>query len=268
MIIFRQFSRIQMGHGRAQSRRTISLARGQTESLRQIYLSLTSDMNKIPGSYGAIASASQDATTSPVSPLGDAHSNPPNLIHTLNEVLSELRALELKYKLERDPPTMSIPLLLRLKFKIKGKRDLKIILGELQRHNSNLETLTEHLRRTIPCNLALSAHRVASMNVEPHTAPPVPEADQRPPTPFTEDLISLSPSISLNAGDIAAISDTSRNPLPLHTMSSSASSRVRTPVGGVFQSSTSFVSYEREDNYSLHEGDRICPQCHQMCRGD
>jgi len=266
-------SGIQMGHSWAQSRRTISFARGQTEGLRHIYLGLTSDMDKIPGSYGAITSASHDATTNPLSPPENVHFNSSNLTRALDEVLSELRALEVKYMLEQNSSEMSIPLLLRLQFKIKGKRDLNRILRELHRHNDSLEKLTEHLRRTIPCNLALSAHQMASMNVESHAAvshitPLVPQADQTLPTPFTEDLISLSPTVSLSSRDIPATSDPLQTPLPLtlHLTSSSASSRVCMSVVGVFQSSTSFVSYEREDNYSLHSGDRICPQCHQMCR--
>jgi len=274
MIMSRSCSGIQMGHSWAQSRRKISLARGQTESLRHIYLGLASDMNRIPGNYSAITSAPQDATTNPLSPPENVHFNSSNLIRALDEVLSDLRTLEVKYMPEQDPSAMSIPLLLRLQFKIKGKRDLNRILRELHRHNDSLEKLTDHLRKTIPCNLALSAHRMASMSIEPHTAlshitPPVPQADQMFPTPFTEDLISLSPTVSLSSRDIPATSDPLQTPLPLtlHLTSSSASSRVCMSVVGVFQSSTSFVSYEREGNYSLHSGDRICPQCHQMCRG-
>jgi len=284
-----------MGHGWAQFRRTISRARAQTESLRHIYLGLTSDMNKIPGSYGAITSVSQEATNpSILSPPENVHSN---CLRALDEVLSNLRTLEIKYMLERGPSAMSIPLLLRLKFKIKGKRKLKDTLRELHIHNDNLETLIKHLRKTIPCNLALSAHRVASMNVEPHAAVShitPPQAEQTFSVPSTEDLIYLPPTVPPNAGGIAAISDPLQIPplqipplqipplqipplqipppqIPppqiLHPTPSSASSRVRTSVGGVFQSSTS-LSYEHEDNYSLHSGDRICPQCHQMCRGD
>jgi len=83
-------------------------------------------MNRIPGSYGAITSAPQDATTNPLPPPENVHSSS-NLTRALDEVLSELRALVVKYMLEQDLSAMSIPLLLRLQFKIKGKRDLKNI---------------------------------------------------------------------------------------------------------------------------------------------
>jgi len=168
-----------------------------------------------------------------------------------------------------DGPAMTVPFLLRLKFRYKGNRDLKAILRELRRHNEDLKAMTKDMRKTIQYTLAISAHR---MNSEPagHITPP--QADEAFSTLSIEDLIVLSPSISLDAGDATAVlvDDPFRIPplLISDLMSSTASSRVDMSAG-VFESSTSFISYEREDNYSVYKekGDKICTHCHQVCRG-
>ena len=204
----------------------------------------------------------------------DSSSSSAELIRALDEVLSELRALEIKYMLEPDSSdrhAMKVPLLLRLKFRIKGNRDLKATLEELRRHNEDLKTMTKDLRETIQCNLAISAHRINSMEVEPAGYRTPPQADEVFSVLFTEDLIDLSPSISLDAGGGPAVDNLLRiSPYLTPDLAlSAASSRVDMSASGVFKSSGSFISYEREDNYSVykHKGDKICTQCHQVCHG-
>jgi len=268
-----------MAHSWAESRRTISLARNRTEEVRQTYLRLISDMDQIPTRYGPIICEPQHVTNHAIISLenSDADSSSTEVIRALDEVLSELRALEIKYMLQPDSsdgPAIKIPFLLRLKFKIKGKRNLKAILKELRRHNENLKAMTKDLRKTIQCNLAISAHRLNSMNAEIHpTAYHItpPQADDGFSVLSTEDLIVLSPTISLDTGATAVLVDGPPRIPPLLTSdstSSAASSRVDMSVG-VFESSTSFISYEYEDNYSVNKlkGDKICTQCHQVCRG-
>ena len=212
------------------------------------------------------------------SPLinGDSSSSSTEVIRALDEVLSELRALEIKYMLEPDSsgrPVKKVPLLIRLRFRCKGNRDLKATLRELRRHNEDLKAMTKDLRKTIQCNLAISAHRMNSMNVVDFHRPaacqitPPHQAGEGFSMFETGDLIDLSPSISLGAGDAPAVDDPPP-PLPDSTPSI-ASSRVSMSLSGVFESSGSFISYEREDNYSVfkHKGDKVCTQCHQVCRG-
>ena len=267
-----------MGRSWAQSRRTISLARHQTEEVRQTYFRLNSDMYQIPTGYGAttheVPPEHAHTTNPPVvyTPgTSDARSSSTVVIRALDEVLSELRVFEHKYRLEpefSDGPAVKVPLLLRLKFRCKGNRDLKAILGELRRHNEDLRAMTRDLRKTIRCNLAISAHRMNSIQVEPagHITPP--QADEGFSTLSTEDLIDLSPSISPDARDATAVDD----PLPPITPDptlSATGSQVNISATGVFESSASFISYEHEDNYSINKlrGDKICTHCHQMCRG-
>ena len=302
-----------MAHGWAESRRTISLARHQIEGARQTYLRLHSEMDQIPTRYRTIIHEPQHThTTSPsiLSHLENSNPSFAEVIRALDEVLSELKVLEIKYMLQADSsngPAMKIPFLLRLKFKIKGKRKLKAVLGEMQRHNAALKVMIKDLRKTIQCNLAVSVLRMNSMNIEFHPARchinPL-QADEGFSVLSAEDLIALSPSISHCAGDIASLQaaegflmlstedliDLSPNispdvgdstavlvddplqtpPLPTSDpMLSTASFRVNMLAGGVFESPASSISYEREDNYSIHKdkGDKICTQCHQMCRG-
>ena len=166
---------------------------------------------------------------------------------------------------------IKIPFVVRLKFRVGGKRKLKTVLGELRRHNEDLKAMVKDLREAVQYNLAISAHRTNSTNIELHPAAghiATPQADGG----STEDLIDLSPSISLDAGDAATVlvnNPPRIHPLPTSDLASSTESfRVDMPTG-VFESSASFISYEREDNYSIYKdkGDKICTHCHQMCRG-
>ena len=249
----------------------------------QTYFRLNSGMYHIPTGYGATAHEGPpeyaNAASPSVVPTPEQAvqvSSSVVVIRALDEVLSELRALEIKYMLEPDlsgGPAIKVPFLLRLKFRCKGNRDLKAILGELRRHNEDLKAMTKDLRKTIRCNLAMSAHRMNSMGVEIHPATghiTPPQADEGFSTLSTEDLIVLSPTISLDVGDATAVDDPPRIPPRLTSAlaSSAASSRVDMSAG-VFESSTTFISYEREDNYSVNKlkGDKICTQCHQVCRG-
>jgi len=159
-------------------------------------------MCNIPTGYGATihevplqqAHATHPSAVSPPE-NGDSSSSSTELIHALDEVLSELRALEIKYLLEPDSsdgPAIKAPFLLRLKFRCKGNRDLKAILGELRRHNEDLKAMTNDLRETIRCNLAMSAHRMNPMGVEIHPATghiTPPQADAGFSTLSTEDLV-------------------------------------------------------------------------------
>jgi len=255
-------------------RLAISLERHRAEEARQTYLHLNSE---VPSRYGTIIHEPQHAhasNPSVICPLENSDSSFTEVIRALDEVLSELRALETKYMLQpvsSDGPAIKTPFLLRLKFRINGKRKLKAILGELRRHNEDLKMMTKDLRKTIQCNLAISAHRMNSMNAEPHhTACHItpPQADEGSSMLVTEDLIDLSPSISLDAGEATVVEDP-LPPLTSDSTSSAASSRVNMSAGGTFESSTSFISYEHEDNYSINKlrGDKICTHCHQMCRG-
>ena len=261
-------------------RRTISLERHRAEKGRQTYIRLSSDMDQIPTRYGATVHDHQNAhSTNPsvISPLEgcDSNSSATEVIQVLDEILSELRALEIEYMLQTVSPTPKIPFLLRLKFRIEGKRKLKTTLGELRRHNEDLKVLIKDLREAVQYNLAMSAHQTNSTNIDPHPAAghmPTPQADGGFSTLSTEDLIDLSPSISLIAGSATAVlvHDLPQIP-PLPTSdptSSTASPRVYMSTG-TFESPGSSISYEREDNYSIYKdkGDKICTQCHQMCRG-
>jgi len=174
IILIQQRLDIQMGLDTwAQLRRTISFVRGQTESLRHIYLDLDSGMSDTPG---AITSEGQDTATSAVPP--GMHPNSPNIIRALDEVLSELRTLEIKYMLEQHPsniggPPLNIPFLLRLKFQIRGKRDLRAILAELERRNEDMKAMIKDLREIAQWRCKTSARQ---MNCEPsptagHTTP-------------------------------------------------------------------------------------------------
>jgi len=267
-----------MGRSWAQSRRTISLTRHQTEEVRQTYFRLNSEMYQIPTGYGAtiheVPPELVHATKPPVVSTpgtNDARPSSTVVIRALDEVLSELGAFEHKYRLEPESsvgPAMKVPLLLRLKFRCKANRDLKAILGELRRHNEDLKAMTNDLRKTIRCNLAISAHRMNSMKVEPAGYITPRQADEGFSALSTEDLIDLSPSISPDARDATAVED----PLPPITpdsMLSATSSQVNICATSVFESSASFISYEHEDNYSINKlrGDKICTHCHQMCRG-
>jgi len=169
MMLIRQGSDIQMGLNTwAQLRRTIPFVREQTESLRHIYLDLDSGISGIPG---AITSEPQDTTNLPVLRLpGNVYPNSPNIIRALDEVLSELRTLEIKYMLEQDPsnidgPALNIPFLLRLKFQVKGKRDLKTILAELGGRNEDMMAITKELREMAQWKFKTSARQMS--NVEP-----------------------------------------------------------------------------------------------------
>ena len=238
---------------------------------------MNSDMHQIPARYEAIIREvspqhAHVANPSVISPPGTtgSDSSSTELIRALDEVLSELRALEIKYMLETDSSdglAIKVPFLLRLKFRTKGRRKLEAILGELRRHNEDLKTMTRDLRKAIQCNIAISAHRMNSMGAEPHpaTCHITSQADEEF---LTEDLIVLSPTISFDSGGAAAVDD-SHPPLTSDSTPSAISSSVNMSAGGVFESSTSFISYEREDNYSIYKdkGDKICTQCHQMCRG-
>jgi len=269
-----------MAHGWA---RTISLERHRTEEVRQTYLRLNFDMDQIPTRYGTTIHEPQHvhATPSIMVPRGNGDSNSRviEMIRALDGILSELSVLEIKYMLQSDSsdgPAIKIPFLLRLKFRIKGKRELRATLGELRRHNEVLKATTKDLRKAVQYSLAISAHRMNSMNAEIHPAAgqivPSQQADGGFSTLSIVDLIDLSPSISPDVWDADAVlfDDTPRIPPPLasKSTSSAASSRVDMSLG-VFESSTSFISYEREDNYSVNKlrGDKICTQCHQMCRG-
>ena len=239
-------------------------------------------MHQVPARYqGTIHDAppqrAQITTPTAVPPPenGDSSSSSTEVIRALDEVLSELRALEIKYMLEPDSsgrPVKKVPLLIRLRFRCKGNRDLKAILRELRRHKKDLKAMTKDLRETIQCNLAISANRINSINVDLHQSAacqitPPHQAGEGFSMFETGDLIDLSPSISLGAGDAPAVDDPPP-PLPDSTPSI-ASSRVSMSLSGVFESSGSFISYEREDNYSVfkHKGDKVCTQCHQVCRG-
>ncbi|KAF8426712.1 hypothetical protein EV426DRAFT_572602 [Tirmania nivea] len=243
-------------------------------------------MNHIPGSYGAITGEPQDTTNpSVIPPPRNIHPNFTNLIRALDEALSELRTLEIKYMLERDPSNnnggaLNIPFLLRLKFRIKGKRDLETILAELERHNWGLKGMIEEVRKIVRWNLEISARQMP--NVEPR-----PTADKRIP-PEVETSFSItgiessnldSPpvdailppahiSIPLPAEDTTAIDNPPQPPSSLARRSSASFERGIDTYGREFQSSDSFTSYERQDNYSIHTGDQICTQCHQVWRKD
>jgi len=164
MILIQQCSDNQMGLNTwAQSRRTISFVRSQTESRRHIYLGLNSDMTHIHGGYEALIGESRDASNpSVLHTPGNVHPNPPNIIRALDEVLSELRRLETKYMFEQHPSniggaTLNIPFLVRLKFRIKGKRDLKGLLAELERRNEDMKAMTKEMREIARWNLETSA---------------------------------------------------------------------------------------------------------------
>ena len=138
----------------AQLRRTISFVRGQTESLRHTYgyLSLNTSMSHTPGSYRAMTSESQDATNPLILlPQGNVYRNSANIIQALDEALSELRALEIRYMLDQElsnigGATLNIPFWLRLIFRIKGKRNLEGILVELERCNDDLKAMIKELQ--------------------------------------------------------------------------------------------------------------------------
>ena len=257
-------------------RRTISLERHRAEKGRQTYIRLSSDMDQIPTRYGATVHDHQNAhSTNPsvISPLeGDSNSSATEVIQVLDEILSELRALEIEYMLQTVSPTPKIPFLLRLKFRIEGKRKLKTTLGELRRHNEDLKVMIKDLREAVQYNLAISAIRTNSTNIEVHPAAghiPTSQADGGFSTLSTEDLIDLSPSRSRNSEDATADDPLQIPPLPTSDpTSSTASPRISTSAG-VFESPASSISYEREDNYSIYKdkGDTICTQCHQMCCG-
>ena len=66
-----------------------------------------------------------------------------------------------------DGAAPNIPFLLILKFQTKGKRDLKVILAELERHSEDIKAMTEELREVVRWNLEISARQVS--NVEPRT---------------------------------------------------------------------------------------------------
>jgi len=283
-----------MGHCWAQCRRMISFARCQTESLRHIYLGLNSDMNQIPRSNGAITSELQDATKPPtLFPPGNVHPNSSNIIRALDEVLSELRSLEIKYMFDRDPSNidgaaLNIPFRLRLKFRIKGQRDLKAILAELGRHNEDLKAMAKELRKIVRWKLEISARRM--QNVEPsptagHITPPevessvsmpciensnldAPYVGVAPPPPVVTTLPPAHASMPPRAGDTTAIDNPPRPPSSHAGHSLAGSGYGIHTYGREFQSSDSFSSHERQDNYSIHTGDKICTQCHQVWRRD
>ena len=262
-------------------RRTISLERHRAEEVRQTYIRLSSDMDQTPPRYGATVHDPQHAhainpSAIPRLESGDSNSSVTEVIQVLDEILSELWALEVKCRLQPVSSTTEIPFLLRLKFTIEGKRKLKTTLGELQRHNDDLKAMVKDLREAVQYNLAISAQQTNSMNIELHPTSghiATSQADGGLSTLRMEDLIDLSPSISLDAGDATAV--LVHDPLqipPLPTSGptpSTASSPVSMSAGGVFESPASSISYEREDNYSIYKdkGDTICTQCHQMCRG-
>ena len=198
-------------------------------------------MHQVPARYqGTIHDAppqrAQITTPTAVPPPenGDSSSSSTEVIRALDEVLSELRALEIKYMLEPDSsgrPVKKVPLLIRLRFRCKGNRDLKAILRELRRHKKDLKAMTKDLRETIQCNLAISANRINSINVDLHQSAACqitpPQAGEGLSMLETGDLIDLSPSISLDAGDVAVVDGVSV-----------ASSRVSVSASAVFESSS------------------------------
>jgi len=289
MILIQQRSDIQMGLNTwAQLRRTISFVRGQTASLRHIYLRLNSSMSDIA------ESEPQDPTNpSVLRPLGNVDPNSPNIIRAIDEVLSELRSLEIKYMLEQHPSNidgtaLDIPFLLRLKFQIKGKRDLKAILAELERRNEDMKAMIKELREIARWNFKISACQMPNVEPSPtaadHITPPevdpslsipcmrssnqaVPPAGATPP-PMGGTYPPVHASMPPRAGDTTAIDNPPR-PASSHAGTSLANfGHGINTEGGEFQSSESFASYEREDNYSIHTGDQICKQCHQVWRRD
>jgi len=292
MILIQLRSDIQMGLNTwAQLRRTIAFVRGQTESLRHIYLDLDSGTSGIPG---AITSDPQDATNpSVMHPPGNVHLNSPNIIRALDEVLSELRTLEIEYMLEQHPsnvgrPELNIPFLLRLKFQIKGKRDLKTILAELERRNEDMKAMIKELREIAQWKCRTSARQMSHVEPSPtaadHITPPEVEPSfsvagiegstlDAPPAGVTPLPAGGTPppahaSMPPGAGDTTAIDNPPRS-ASSHAGTSLANFGHGTNTdGGEFQSAESFASYEHEDNYSTHTGDQICKQCHQVWRRD
>ena len=106
-------------------------------------------MSHTPGRYGAMTNEPQDATNLP--PQGNVYRNSANIIQALDEALSELGNLEIRYKLDRDlsntgGATLNFPFWLRLEFRIKGKRNLEGILVELERCNDDLKAMIKELQ--------------------------------------------------------------------------------------------------------------------------
>ena len=315
MILIQQCSDIQMGLNTwAQFRRTISFVRGQTESLRHTYLSLNPGMSDTPGSDGAMTSESQDATNPLVlPPPGNIYRNSPNIIQVLDEALSELRTLETKYMPDRDPPNigsaaLNIPFWLRLTFRVRGKRNLKGILAELERRNDDLKAMIKELREIAQWNLETSARQMSNVAHNPaatHTTLPEVEpgssvpytANSSPDNPPMDAILppahgttppEAGPGVSMpciqnsnadtaptgvtlppaHASMLPRAGDTNAVDNPPYAAPSFAGSGYRTNMSGEFHSADSFSSYERQDNYSTHTGDKICIQCHQVWRRD
>ena len=174
MILIQQCSDIQMVLNTwARPRRTISFVRGQTESLRHTYgyLSLNTGMSHTPGSYRVMTSESQDATNPLVlPPQGNVYRNSANIIRALDETLSELRTLEIRYMLDREPSniggaTLHLPFCLRLEFRIKGKRNLDGILAELERRNDDLKAMIKELQERAQWDSELQLIRCYTSNI-------------------------------------------------------------------------------------------------------
>ena len=173
MILIQRLSDIMMGLNTwARSRRTISFVRGQTESLRHTYgyLSLNTGMSH---SYRAMTSESQDATNPLVlPPQGNVYRNSANIIRALDEALSELRTLEIRYMLDREPfniggAALDLPFWLRLEFRIKGKRNLGGILAELERRNDDLKAMIKELRERAQWGSETSARQTPHAELSP-----------------------------------------------------------------------------------------------------
>ena len=161
-----------MAHG---WRRTISLERHRAEEVRRTYIRLISDMDQIPTTYEPTVYDPQHAQATSPSAIpslesGDSNFSITDVIQVLDEILSELRALEVKYMLQPVSSTANTPFLLRLKFQIEGKRKLKTTLGELRRHNEDLKAMIKDLRESVQYNLVISAYRTNSTNIELHPA--------------------------------------------------------------------------------------------------
>jgi len=195
--------------------------------------------------------------------------------------------------LERDScgsgvAAINIPFPLRLQFRIKGKRELKAILAELDSHNEDIKAMTEELRKIVRWNLEISASQMSNIDPSPtagHITPPnidptcpIPSIENSslgappvgailPPVGVTLPLASATPppvnaSMPPRAGGTTAIDNPPRPP------SLASSGHGINTYGREFHSSDSFTSYEWQDNYSTHTGDKICTQCHQVWRRD
>ena len=111
---------------------------------------------------------------------GNVHPDSVNITRALDEALSELRSLKIKYMLQQHPSNIAgaafiIPFRLRLKFRIKGKRDLNAILVELEKRNEDMKAMTKELRKIARWNLKTSAPQMSNVEPSPtsgHITPP------------------------------------------------------------------------------------------------